>query len=578
MSNSLRKRGQKFVRRFSRASIKASEESKEHIEENLINRISHIRNIKLLIFEWVLLVMALITLAVTQAFWFGDSYAENVFVDGGSYVEATLGRVNSMNPLFATTNSEKALSKLMFATITAVDYSGNSGPQLADSVLASEHGKIWTVHLRDGLYWSDGQPITNEDVLFTVSLVQNPAVNSIYSANLTGVKVAETEDGNITFTLPSAYADFISALEIPIVPKHVLENASPKTLVENSFSNAPVTSGAFSFNAMQVGTTEDEKTIYLSANPRYYLGKPMLSSFSIHTFGTKEDIIGAVNAGSVTATAELSGIDAEKVTAGQFMKKVSSINYGSFIFFNMSNANLKNKDLRQAIRKGINISELREAAPNTTPLDFPVAESQIKLSTYPSLPEQNFEEAKSTIAGISGDNPIKLNIATVNTEYLPNVANKLSEELQSLGIETTVTTYNENKDFITNVIAKRNFDILIYSVELGADPDPLPYYHSSQANASGLNLSGYQSGFVDDLLVGARETIDEALRAKKYENFLNYWVNDVPAIGLYQPNLTYIYNKNVQPYHDNIHLVDPTDRFSDICEWAAVKGTKNRTP
>lgn len=578
MGNSFKKRGQKIVKKFSRFSMKASEDSKEHIKENLVERISHIRDIKLLILEWSLLVLALISLAITQAFWSGDSYAENVFVDGGNYTEATLGKVNSLNPLFAMTDSEKVLSKLMFATITAVDYSGKPGPQLADSVIASENGKTWTIHLRENLKWSDGEPITNEDVLFTTSLIQNPVVNSIYAANLVNVKISENENGDIVFNLPMAYADFDSALEIPIVPKHILENANPKTLIEHGFSNAPIGSGAFSLNAIQVGVSDEEKTIYLSANPYYYLGRPMLNSFSVHTFNTKEDIIKAINSGSVTATAELSGADLDKITSAQFQEKTSSINYGSFIFFNLSNNWLKNKELRQAIREGIDISAIRAAAPDTTMLNFPIISSQISLSILPSLPSQNFEAAKSKISEIAGGETIRLSITTVNSGYLPEVADALAEELRGLGIEVNVVSFDENKEFITNVIAKRNYEILLYDIDLGADPDPLAYYHSSQTNASGLNLSNYRNSVVDDLLVGAREATDVQLRAKKYESFLNYWANDVPAIGLYQSNLTYIYNKNARPYSNNIHLSDAIDRFSDICDWAAVKGTKNRTP
>ena len=67
-------------------------------------------------------------------------------------------------------------------------------------------------------------------------------------------------------------------------------------------------------------------------------------------------------------------------------------------------------------------------------------------------------------------------------------------------------------------------------------------------------------------------------RNKKYETFLQYWVNDVPAIGLYQSNLTYVYNRNVRTFSDNIRLVTALDRFTDITDWAAVKETKNKTP
>ena len=579
MAANLKKRGQKFVRKFSRVSIKASEEGKEHIKENFLKRLSHIKNIRLLVLEWALLVVALILLAISQAFWFGESYAVDAYVDGGTYIEATLGRVNSMNPLFATTTSEKILSKLMFATLTYNDFSGHPGPGLASSITYSDDGKVWRLKLRDGLVWSDGEPITNEDILFTIELIQNPAVSTIYTANLENVKVAEDENGYIVFVLPSAYADFVSALNIPVVPKHVLENTPVKTLVEADFSKTPVTSGPFNFNASQdSNSSDDEKTIYLNANSNYYLGKPMVSSFAVHVYNDKDQIISALNAGSATATAELSGEDISKVTLGNYYKRLSSIDGGVFAFLNNSRGLLANADFRRAIRQGLKMSEIRSAAPNTTALNFPILKSQIELDYYPNIPTDNPEEAKEKIAELAGGEQVKLEIATVDSGYLPAVAEKLAENLRELGIECTVIPYAESQEFVANVIAKRNYDVLVYEVVLGSDPDPLPYYHSSQAKSSGLNLSNYRNSLVDDLLIGARGTADEALRMRKYEKFLEYWATDVPAIGLYQANMTYIYNKNVQVYNENNMLVTALDRFLDVENWAVNRGIKNQTP
>lgn len=577
MKKTLKKRGQKIARKFSRASLKASEEGREHIRENIVQRISHIRNIKLLIFEWILLISALIMLAVAQAVWFGDSYAVDTFVDGGSYTEATIGRVNSMNPLFATTSSEKVLSRLMFATLTNNDYSGNPGLGLAESVKVSEGGKVWTLKLREGLSWSDGEPITNEDVMYTIELIKNPAANSIYDANLENVKVRENENHEIVFTLPSEYVDFISALSFPVVPKHQLEDAEAKNLIEDDFSTEPVTSGPFMYNAVQ-STNENEKTIYLSANENYYLGKPMLNSFAVHTYLSKDDVVTAINTGAVTATAELSGAEVEQITSKSFNEKNSSISSGAYMFFNLSNPYLNKLELRSAIRQGIDLQEIRASAPNAQPLNYPILSSQISLASYPTLPARDIEAAKAKIAGIANGETIHLDIATVTSGFLPRVSEAIAENLRALGIDASVTTYAENQDFVTNIISKRNYDILVYEIELGADPDPLPYYHSSQATASGLNLSNYRNTLVDDLLIGARETMDLQLREKKYESFINYWVNDIPAIGLYQPNMTYIYNKNVRAFGNDVRLVTALDRFVDIDSWAAEKGTKDRTP
>jgi ABC-type transport system substrate-binding protein len=166
----------------------------------------------------------------------------------------------------------------------------------------------------------------------------------------------------------------------------------------------------------------------------------------------------------------------------------------------------------------------------------------------------------------------------VNSGFLPAVAESIKSQLELLGINATVTAYEETQEFIGNIVSKRSYDILLYEVELGADPDLLPYYHSTQATASGLNLSNYKNALVDDLLIGARETLDTSLRIKKYESFLNYWVDDVPAIGLYQANMTYIYNKNTRAFGNNVTLVTPLDRFSDVTSYAATKATKNKTP
>ncbi len=556
--------------------MKASEEGKEHIKENLIERFSHIANIRLLILEWSLLVAALIMLAVAQAFWFGNSYAENVFVDGGTYTEATLGEVKSMNPLFANTSSEKVLSKLMFATISTDDYSGHAGTGLAESIRSDESGKIWTVKLREGLKWSDGEPITNEDVIFTANLIKNPTVSSIYDSNLSNVKISENEQGEIVFDLPVSYADFITALNFPVVPKHVLGEADPKTLIENNFSNAPVTSGAFSYNATQISAGE-EKIYYLSANPNYYLGNVMLNSFAVHTFNTKDDIVRAVNAGSVTGTAELTETEADQVTTGQFLVKKSGLNSGAFIFFNTAHDVVKNTEMRAAIRQGIDMGKIRAEAADDSALDYPLLKSQIELMNYPAILERDFEAAKAKIAELSGGEALHLEVATVNSGYLPGVTEAIKSELESLGFEVNVTVYEENQEFINNVVSKRSYDILVYEVELGTDPDLLPYFHSSQANSSGLNLSNYRDALVDDLLLGARDATNNEVRVKKYETFLERFVSGVPAIGIYQPNLTYYYNKNVRTFND-VQLVTALDRFTDINEWAVNKGTKNKTP
>lgn len=577
MEQGIKSSGHKIVRRVSRFSRRASAEGKEHIRENFIDRISHVKNVRLLILEWALLVLAIIMLSVTQSFLYAESYAVTTFTSGGTYSEATLGRVNSLNPLFATTSSEKTLSRLMFQTLTSVDYSGHIGLGLADSIITDDSGLIWTVKLRDGLKWSDGEPITNADVIYTVGIIQSPSVITSYSSNLTGITVADV-DGSLVFTLPAPYSNFSSALEFPILPSHILSDVSPSLLLENNFSSTPVTSGPFTYNASQSIGSAGEKIVYLTPNKSYYKGAPLLDSFAVHAYLTTDDIITALNSGSVTASAELLPTDADKITSTSIYEKQTALNSGVFIFFNTGYSAFSSKPLRKAVQQGIDMRSLRAPVGDEADLDYPLLSTQIDIEKFPDLPEYDPETAKEEIKKLNLNSDAPIRIATVDSGYFPALADNLKFQLENLGLTVEVNMMAPGQDFLVNVIRPRNYDILLYEIELGSDPDLFAYYHASQVTENGLNLSNYNSAIASDALLAARRTIDPSLRNAKYSAFLKTWVEDVPAIGIYQVNLSYFVNKNVRSFSEDNRLVTATDRFTDVSFWATEKTSKNRTP
>ncbi len=555
---------------------RASREGREHLRENVIDRVSHIRSIRLFILEWSLLVAVIIILAVIQSFWYSDSYATQTWGAGGTYTEATLGKINSLNPLFANTSSEKTLSKLMFATLSQPDYSGHTGLGLAASIKTDESGLVWTVKLRENLKWSDGEPITNEDVIYTIKTLQTPGLNSSYSSNFTNVTIKEA-DGALIFTLPTAYASFSSALNVPILPSHVLADVAPNRLLENSFSSSPVTSGAFSYNASQTIGTSGERIVYLNANPNYYRRTPLLDSFAVHAYPTVEEIATAIKSGSVTATAELLPTDADDVVSNLISERETTISSGVFLFMNLRSDVFGDKTVRKALQTGLDMRSLRAPLADEPALDYPLTSNQISLSSYPALPEYNPESAKATIAALPEEKR-SIRLVTTNAGYFPALAENLKYQLEQLGFQVDVLTSPANQDFVLTVLRPRDYDLLLYEIELGADPDLFAYYHSSQATETGLNLSNYTNTLASDLLLAARGTMDSSVRTTKYQSFLNYWVEDAPAIGIYQVNSSYYVNRNVRSYSPENILVSSTDRFIDVEYWATEKTTKNRTP
>ena len=575
-----RKRKGSLKARLSRASEKTAQSSRVHLKTNLIDRLPHVKQARLLIVEWFMLVIAITLLAITQAFWYIESYATTSWAAGGTYTEATLGSVNSLNPLFASTASEKTLSKLMFATLSAPDYSGHTGLGLAKSMTADEKGSTWTVKLREDLKWSDGEPLSNKDVLFTVSLLQNTNVASNYTTNLTGVKVSEGSGGELIFKLPAAYANFPSVLNIPILPEHVLKDVEPQLLLEHSFSATPVTSGPFKYNATQAIGSSGEKVIYLERNPNYYKATTLLDDFVVHAYPTTDEIVKAINSGAITATAGLAPTDADKVNLGAFYEKQTALSSGVFAFINCNSAVFEQKALRKAVQQGLDMRSLRAPLRDETALDYPLTKSQVEIENYPELPEYNPDEAKATIAEkYNADDPSEtIRLVTVNTGYLPALAENLRYQLEQLGFSVELVVSEPTQDFLLTTLRPRNYDILLYEIELGSDPDLFAYYHSSQASENGLNLSNYKNAFASDLLLAARSTMDSNLRAKKYESFLKFWVDDAPAIGIYQVNMSYYVNKNVRSFSEDSRLVSATDRFADVSYWSSNQVTMNRTP
>ena len=101
---------------------------------------------------------------------------------------------------------------------------------------------------------------------------------------------------------------------------------------------------------------------------------------------------------------------------------------------------------------------------------------------------------------------------------------------------------------------------------LPADPDPYPYWHSSQATEDGLNFAGYVSADSDRVLAAARLTTNEDERAALYADFQSYFAEDVPSLLLYQPVYSYAVDDAIQGVQIGM-ISESADRFRNIASW-----------
>jgi peptide/nickel transport system substrate-binding protein len=119
---------------------------------------------------------------------------------------------------------------------------------------------------------------------------------------------------------------------------------------------------------------------------------------------------------------------------------------------------------------------------------------------------------------------------------------------------------------------------LLYELFIGADPDVYAYWHSSQVGMSGYNFSNYINKTADAALASSRSRLEPELRNAKYKAFARQWLDDAPAIGLYQPVTEYIFNKHVRSIDPKTTLVSSQDRYANILYWSVGQESVYKTP
>jgi peptide/nickel transport system substrate-binding protein len=151
---------------------------------------------------------------------------------GGRFVIALPTSPNTFNPLFATNGASDAITRLLFGTLVNLNLvTQEPGPGLAESWAVAADQKTWTVKLRQGVRWSDGQPFGADDVIFTWnSIMYNPEFNRItldlFRINGRNFEVSKVDDFTVRVVTPEVFAPFIEFFGItPILPRHVLEGA-----------------------------------------------------------------------------------------------------------------------------------------------------------------------------------------------------------------------------------------------------------------------------------------------------------------------------------------------------------------
>jgi len=170
-------------------------------------------------------------------------------------------------------------------------------------------------------------------------------------------------------------------------------------------------------------------------------------------------------------------------------------------------------------------------------------------------------------------------VTTKNPDF-EKALDSLSSQWRSLGVTLTTNIVDPNdasQNVAQDILQPRHYDVLLYQLTIGGDPDVYAYWHSSQITG-GLNFSNYKSAIADDALLSARSRIETNLRNAKYLTFTRQWLADAPAIGLYQATAQYVHTEGVHAITDGAVLVSAADRYNTVLYWTVGDQVVFKTP
>ena len=600
MADEQRERGWRQFDRLSFDSKKMSKRMKKaegattrHAHKFIVNRLDNIRSVRRQIIGWLVLVGCMVAAVGLQLMWFQQSYLAKAADPGGTYAEASLGPIDTLNPLFAASSAEVAASHLMFSSLYTYDKTGHLSGDVAQDIQVDPTGMIYTVKLRPGVSWHDGTLLTAKDVAFTVNLIKNPETRSPLRVNWQEVTVRALDDMTVQFQLPATYAAFPFALTFAVLPQHILKDVLPGAIRENSFSRAPVGSGPFSFRLLQTAdASTGHKVVHMTASENYYKGTPKLNRFEIHAYNTQEDIMRALKTGEVSAASDVSSNSVDRINKHNYHATSHPVNSGVYTLFNVTNPILKDPVVRQALQQGTDTQAIRKELPGNAPaLDLPFVSGQLTGDDVPHAAPVNVKNAEALLDGAGWKlvggvrqkeaQKLTLKITTTKNDEYEKVLELLAGQWRRLGVSVTtevIDTTNPSINFVQNTLQPRNYDVLLYELLIGADPDVYAYWHSSQGGMSGYNFSNYNNQTADTALASARSSLSSELRNAKYKTFARQWLKDVPAIGLYQPVAQYISSNHSRSIDDNTKLVSASDRYADVLYWSVNEKSVYKTP
>ena len=430
-------------------------------------------------------------------------------------------------------------------------------PNMAESWTSSEDGLTWTYKLRSDMKWSDGVPMTAEDVAYTITRsVQDGWWNH---TTVTGNLTATATDAQTLVVTSSVPDPKLPILDVYIVPKHIYEKISAEDL-PNYLADDNVSGGPF-----QIVERKEGEFIRLVQNPNWFGKKPAMDQLIFRTFETAEAQYNALKAGDLDAVDDVPGKIFATIMAGD-EPNITGIagNQGSFSELAMNSGcptgigdghvALQDPNVRRAINWSLDRQLMVDKILN----GFGKPAVGISASANPAFDYQveadqtySYDPAKANAlldeAGwidTNGDGVRDKDGVELKLRYFDRSVGGASDTtpfitgfLKDVGIATDVKTFDE--DSLAAIQSKSEFDLYTWGWSPYADPDNMLSNFTSSAVPTDPAVGGYNDGNwcnaeYDALYEKQNVELDPVKRADLIQQMHKIFVNDGPYAVLYK--------------------------------------------
>ncbi len=507
---------------------------------------------------------------------------------GGSLVEGIVGIPRFVNPALALTRADQDVVALLYSGLMKINPEGELVPDIAERIDISDDGTTYHVYVRKDRTFHDGTPLTARDVLFTIDLMRNPDLKSPLRGNWIDVTIESLNEYEFTVTLPEPYTPFIENFTFGIMPAHIWNSLPIEQLPFSQYNTEPIGSGSFMITRVYRDTAGLISGYLLRPSETAH---SKLASIELKFFQNEELLASALEEAEINATVYLSPERITELPESDYEITSEALPRIFGIFFNQNRSTaLRDKAARQALSAAIDRVALIDTVlyGYGVPINEPIVEAQravlledtvLTATSTTTTPREILESGgwRKNEQGLwekrigQETQTLAVTIKTGNSSLFETVATQVAESWRQLGVEVQVEQY-EQTDLVQSVIRSRDFQALLFGIDMNRHQDLYPFWHSSQKDDPGLNIAQYTNVTVDRLLETARANQNTEEQIGSLREISRIITEETPAIFLFAPSVTYVTKTGIT-LPAMKQLGRPADRFMNIEDWYARTDT-----